>query len=296
MARQARRGEFRARGALVFGAFGMGLSPVFVRYADVGPFTSAFYRVALSLPALWLWAAIEARNRAASPSAQPSDPGWTLATVLAGAFFAGDLFFWHLSIVKTTIAEATLLATMAPVWVALFSGLVIKEPVTRAMLMGLIVCLTGAAMLVGARWNGPSGGLIGDVYGFLTSIFFGFYFLAIRVARRETMSGLVLFRSTVVTTLCLAVVAGLLERDWLPVSIGGISALIALAFISHVGGQGLLAFALGTLSAAFSSLVIFLEALFAAFFGWVLFHESLTALQFAGSGAILLGVWIARPR
>jgi len=42
--------------------------------------------------------------------------------------------------------------------------------------------------------------------------------------------------------------------------------------------------------------VIFLEAVFAAFFGWVLFGESLSWLQLAGGGAILLGVWIARPR
>ena len=39
---------------------------------------------------------------------------------------------------------------------------------------------------------------------------------------------------------------------------------IALAVISQVGGQGLVAVALGTLPATFSSLVIFLEAVAAA--------------------------------
>ena len=34
--------------ALVLGALAMGISPVFVRLADVGPFTSAFWRVALA--------------------------------------------------------------------------------------------------------------------------------------------------------------------------------------------------------------------------------------------------------
>ena len=105
--------EALALAALVAGAFGMGLSPVFVRYADVGPFTSAFYRVFLSLPVFWAWARVEARRPAAI-----ADPGWTMPIVLAGVFFAGDLFFWHLSILRTSLANATLLATMAPVWVA----------------------------------------------------------------------------------------------------------------------------------------------------------------------------------
>ena len=45
--------------ALVGGAMAMGISPVFVRFAEVGPFTSAFWRVGLALPALWLWSALE---------------------------------------------------------------------------------------------------------------------------------------------------------------------------------------------------------------------------------------------
>ena len=49
--------------ALVLGAVAMGVSPIFVRLADVGPMASAFWRVALSLPLLWAWAAWEARSR-----------------------------------------------------------------------------------------------------------------------------------------------------------------------------------------------------------------------------------------
>jgi drug/metabolite transporter (DMT)-like permease len=280
-----------ALAALVGGAMAMGISPVFVRYAEVGPFTSAFYRVFLALPALWLWARLEAGGADAKP-----DPGWTRAIVLAGVFFAGNLFFWHLAIFNTSIANATLLATMAPVWVALFSGLFIGEPVTRLMIVGLGLCMAGAALLVGSSAGLGHGRLIGDLYGVGTSLFFGLYFLAMRVARREAASGMILLRSTVVTTIILAAVAGFAENSWVPTAWSGVAALLAMALISHTGGQGLLAYALGHLSAAFSSLVIFLEALCAAFFGWLLFNETLTLPQIAGGLAILLGIWIARPR
>src|SRR5262249_23490571 len=49
-----RRRLVLAVAALVLGAVGMGASPVFVRFADVGPYASAFWRVFLALPFLWL--------------------------------------------------------------------------------------------------------------------------------------------------------------------------------------------------------------------------------------------------
>ncbi|PTW59493.1 drug/metabolite transporter (DMT)-like permease [Breoghania corrubedonensis] len=277
-----------ALAALLLGAVAMGVSPVFVRYAEVGPFTSAFYRVTLSLPLLALWAHLEAGGQAPAR--------WDRATLLAGLFFAGDLVFWHLAIVNTTMANATFLATMAPVWVLLGSGLFIGEKVTRPMIAGLGLCLLGAGALVGSSVQMEPERLTGDIYGIITSIFFGAYFLAVRVARRKSRAGLILYRSTLVTAAALLVVALIMEDTFLPATWIGAAALVALAVISHTGGQGLLAYALGHLSAAFSSLVIFLEAVAAAFFGWLIFAETLSPLQIAGGGAILAGIWVARPR
>lgn len=276
--------------ALVASAFAMGVSPVFVRLAEVGPFTSAFWRVALALPFLWGWA----RWQTSRPGALP-DPGWTRGSLLAGLFFTLDLFFWHLSILNTTIANATLLSSMAPVWVMLFS-LVIGERVTRAMVVGLMLCLVGGTALVGSSWQLAPERLLGDLYGVGTSVGFGLYFLAVRVARRDASAAVVLARSTVVTAVLLAAIAAAFENSWAPASLAGVAALLAMATISHVGGQGLLAYALGPLSAAFSSLVIFLEALAGALFGWVIFHETLGPWQIAGGCAILAGIWVARPR
>lgn len=275
--------------ALIAAAVAMGISPVFVREAQVGPFTSAFYRVFLALPLLWGWSRLERCELGAS------DPGWSRGIVLAGLFFALDLFFWHLAVVHTTIANATLLATMAPVWVMLFS-LVIGERVTRTMVGGLMLCILGGALLVGSSLRLAPERFLGDLYGVATSVGFGLYFLAMRVARRDGSTGLVLFRSTVITSALLGLVAGVAENAWLPTGLSGVVALVLMASVSHVGGQGLLALALGHLSAAFSSLVIFLEALAAAFFGWVFFGETLGPWQIGGGVAILFGIFIARPR
>jgi drug/metabolite transporter (DMT)-like permease len=94
----------------------------------------------------------------------------------------------------------------------------------------------------------------------------------------------------------LLVVAALTEDRLLPASLGGVAALAGLAVISHTGGQGLLTYALGHLPAAFSSLVIFIEAIAAAIFAWVILGEAVAPVQAIGGALILAGIFAARPR
>jgi drug/metabolite transporter (DMT)-like permease len=219
-----------------------------------------------------------------------------LSIFFAGVLFAGDLTFWHLAIMNTSVANATFLATLAPVWVVLGSGLILGEHVDRKILLGLALCLAGAVALIGDTWSLKPGQIDGDLYGVATSVFFGAYFLAVRRARRTYGSGRTLFLSSLVTALVLFVQALLVEDQLWPLTLAGLAALLALAFVSHAGGQGLLAFALGHLPAAFSALVIFLEAVAAAFFGWVILGEAIGAMQALGALAIFAGIGIARPR
>ncbi|WP_181706580.1 DMT family transporter [Chthonobacter rhizosphaerae] len=279
-----------AYGALVLGAVAMGVSPVMVRLADVGPYASAFWRVGLALPILYLWARSEAGNAAIAAALR------TPAVLIAGLLFAGDLFFWHLAIVNTTVANATFLATTAPIWVVLGSWALIGERVERQVMVGLALCVAGGAVLLGGSYSLAPERIWGDLYGIVTSLFFGGYFLALRVARRTVASGAATFASTVVTAPVLLAVAAVLEPTLWPASLGGVAALFGLAFISHAGGQGLLAFALGHLPAAFSSLVIFLEAVAAALIAWLVLGETLGLEQAIGGSLILGGIVIARPR
>lgn len=279
--------------ALFMGALAMGISPVFVRFAEIGPFASAFWRVAIALPALFIWALMDAR-RAGVPLI--STLKINRAIVLTGVFFAGDLFFWHLAIVNTNIANATLLACLAPVWVVLLASTFIGEKIGRGTIPGLMVCLAGAFLLVGSSFRVNPQQAVGDVYGFVTSIFFGLYFLVVRVARRSHSAGALIFLSTIITAAILLVVTFVSGQSLVPETLKGVSALAALGLISHTGGQGLLAVALGSLSAVFSSLVIFIEAVAAAVFGWIFLNEALSLEQIGGGALILSGVWIARPK
>ena len=226
----------------------------------------------------------------------PAAEAFGRASLLAGLAFAGDLFFWHLAILDTTVANATFFATTAPVFVVLVTWLVLRRRVAGATVAGLLLCLLGGAALVGASLALDTGHLRGDREGVATAFFFGLYFLAVERARDGAGAGRVTFEASVVTAVVLLPVAVALEPAILPGSAAGWLALIALAWVSHAGGQGLLSVALGRLPATFSSLVIFLEAIAAALFGWAILGEELTLVQSLGGALILFGIWIARPK
>jgi drug/metabolite transporter (DMT)-like permease len=283
------RGGWAAFGALVVGALAMGVSPVFVRLADVGPFASAFWRVALALPALWVWMRISERGT-------PARRRFSLPVLLSGLAFAGDLLFWHTAILRTSVANATFFATTAPIWVIAFGFLLFGERAGREILLGVAFCLAGGAALLAQSLRLAPETALGDGFGLATGVFFGLYFLSVEAARRSTGAARVTFEATLVTAAALFVVAKFSEPRLTPSSLKGVLALLGMAWVSHAGGQGLLALALGRLPATFSSLVIFLEAIAAALFAYLLLGEPISLVQGIGGVLIMAGIYIARPR
>jgi drug/metabolite transporter (DMT)-like permease len=277
--------------ALVVGAIAMGASPVFVRLTDIGPQASAFWRTALALPVLWIWMQIEERRLSPRPPLR-----FDRSILLVGACFAGDLFFWHLAILNTTVANATFFAVTAPVFVVAGAFLFLRERTGLREIAGLALCLAGGAALIGQSYQIDPARLVGDFYGIVTAFFFGAYVLAVRAARGRHGAARLMFLSTVVTAALLLVGAVVIPQQIIPRSADSASALLALAFISQAGGQGLLAFALGSLPATFSSLVIFLEAVAAAALGYAVLGENLSIVQAFGGLLILGGIFVARPR
>lgn len=282
--------------ALVAGALAMGISPIFVRLSDVGPFASAFYRVFLALPFLYAWVRIENGRRSVATPAKRFSP----LIVATGLIFTADLFVWHLAILNTTVANSTFFATTAPVWVGLIGWLALGRRVAPRTTLGLTFCIFGGGALVWQSIELSPTHLIGDLYGALTAVFFGLYFLTVEKARQTEGPAWITYHMSMIAAALLSVAAIVAHlfygQQFFPSNATGWLTLICLAAISHAGGQGLLSFALGSLPSMFSSLVIFMEALAAAGFAWLVLGEVVTPVQGLGGLAILAGIWLARPR
>jgi drug/metabolite transporter (DMT)-like permease len=275
--------------ALLSGAAFIALSPIFVRVSEAGPTATAFWRVALAVPALWLLYSVKPRQRARRYSAK-----WPLL-LAGGVAFAGDLAFWHSSIKFTSVANSTLLANLASIFVTLAAWIFLRQRPSRLFLAGLAAALAGVLVLVHTSLEFSSTGLLGDALGVVTALFYAGYILAVKGLRDrgETTLHLMAVTSTITAILLFPVALGTGE-PMLPQSATGWWVLIGLALVSHAAGQGLIAYALAHLPAAFSSVSLLFQPVMAALFAWALLSEGLVPLQVAGGLVVLCGIYLAR--
>ena len=274
---------------LLAGGCAIAFAPIFVRLADTGPVASAFWRTALAAPLLWLLAM---REQTARPGAELSHPG---PLILAGLFFAADLGVWHWSIVWTSVANSTLLANLAPIFVTLAGWLIWKRQVSRTFLVGMFTAIAGMFVLVGPNFALGGKPLLGDALGALTAVFYAGYMLAIKEARDAQASTMRLMAwSTTITALALLPIAWLSPQPMLPASAAGWMVMVALALVTQIMGQGLIAYAFAHLPASLSSVSLLIQPVVAALAAWMLFGEAVGPWQFAGGAIVLLGIWLAK--
>src|SRR6185503_13143058 len=268
--------------ALLLGAVFIALSPIFVRLSEAGPTATAFWRVALAVPVLWIFCRLPLR-------------GPKLLFLAAGVAFAGDLAFWHKSIEFTSVANSTLLANLASIFVTLAAWLLWRERPRPLFLVSLALALGGVALLVQTSLDFSRTALLGDALGVVTAMFYAWYILAVKGLRDRGAATLQVMAVTSTLTAAILLPAALASGEpMLPATAYGWSILVGLALVSHAAGQGLIAYALAHLPAPFSSVGLLLQPVVAAFFAWVLLAEPVVTLQIVGGMVVLAAIWLAR--
>ncbi|MGH8746756.1 MAG: DMT family transporter [Burkholderiales bacterium] len=200
----------------------------------------------------------------------PAQAGIALAALLAGA---------------TCIAPS-------PLWVRLMW----KQRPRGAFLAGLVTALTGVTMLVETSATLSSTALAGDALGVVTAMFYAWYLLAVKRLRDFGAATLQLMAvTTTITAALLLPVALVSGEQMLPVTAQGWLTLIGLALVSHAAGQGLIAYALARLPAAFSSASLLFQPVMAGGgFTWAILSEALAPVQIADGIVVLLGICLSR--
>ncbi|MGQ3277367.1 MAG: DMT family transporter, partial [Shinella sp.] len=163
-----------ALAALLIGGIAIGGSPIFVRLSEMGPMATAFWRVSLALLPFLLMSQTTKQG-----DEQPSGLRDYLFLLLPGVFLACDLGAWHLSLQMTSVANATLLANLAPVFVTLGSWLIFRTRITPIFLTGLALALIGVIVLKGGPAAIGGGQLAGDATAIVAALFYACYMLSV---------------------------------------------------------------------------------------------------------------------
>ncbi|MEH3122860.1 MAG: DMT family transporter [Sphingomonas phyllosphaerae] len=268
-----------ANAALAFG-------PLFVRVADTGPVAAAFWRMALAVPMLAAIALITRQPGTAAPSRRV----W-LFVALAGVAFAADLGTWHLGILHTTMANATLLGNSATFLFPLWGFLVARAWPTRMQGVALLLAAAGATLLMGRSYQLDPRHLAGDLLCIVAGVLYALYFILMSDVRRALAPWPALALSSLASLLPLlgyALVLGerVMPQHWTP--------LIALALVCQLLGQGCMIYALGRLSPLVIGLALLIQPAVAATIGWVQFGEALAAPDFVGIAMIAAALVLVR--
>jgi len=271
--------------ALLIGNAALALGPYFVRLADSGPVAAGFWRLALALPVLFLFA-----SREPAPAA-PVTRKLLLAIVAGGVFFALDLSSWHVGIGFTRLGNAALFGNSGSL-ILMVWGFVAwaRWPRTREWL-AVFAALAGAAILLGRSFEVSMQTLIGDLFCLLAGLLYAGYLLILQDARRVLTSWRLLSWSSAAGVPVLLVVALLhgepvWPHDWRP--------LVALAISSQILGQGCLVYSLRHFSPLAIGLALLTQPAIASLAGWLAFGERLGAIDIVGMALLAVALVLAR--
>jgi drug/metabolite transporter (DMT)-like permease len=271
--------------ALFAGNMALAFGPWFVRAADVGPVAAAFWRVALAVPMLLALAHLGNRR----PFAGAGAIGVTL--LVGGVAFAADLASWHLGILRTTLANATLFGNSATLMFPIWGFLVARAWPNRMQGAALLLAAAGAVLLLGRSYELSPKHLAGDLLCLLAGTLYTVYFILMARAR-ETMAPLpALALSSLASALPLLLFASLLGETIMPHHWG---ILIGLALASQVIGQGLMIYAIGYLSPLVVGIALLTQPIVAATVGWLAYGEVLGWPDFLGAAMVAVALVLVR--
>jgi len=264
----------------------MGMSAIFVRWADApGPVT-AFYRLFFStliLTPFFIKRCLKKCNVSKKILIVP---------ILGGLFTAVDLALWNTSLFYTTAANATLLVNTNPLWVALGAWLIFREKLSKAFWIGLSIALLGAALVVGGDFLIHPRLGIGDLIAISAGVFYAAYFLSTQRGREDfhpiTYIWLIGFSGSIVLALInLAIgnpLVGYTPQTW------GI--FWTTAIVSQVIGYMAVSYALGHLPASIVAPTMIGQPIMTALFAIPFLGEIPLPSQIVGGITALIGIYL----
>ena len=259
--------------------------PLFVRMADVGPVSAAFWRLIIATPILF--AAATAMGE--KPIALARGRWWILG--IAGVVFALDLASWHIGIVRTTLANSTLFGNSASLIFPIYGFVVARAWPSKMQGAALLLAAIGGALLLGRSAELSSRHLAGDLFCLAAGVFYAVYFALmarVRVSLGPVPALALSSLATIPPLLVIALAMGeqIVPHLWWP--------LLALAIVSQLIGQGCMIYALGHLSPLVIGIALLVQPAVGAALGWVIFGERLGTADLFGAVLVAAALVLVR--
>jgi drug/metabolite transporter (DMT)-like permease len=138
----------RLIGVVLIGLVAVSFASILIRWCEAPALSIAFYRLLFASLFFALFAGKPAvREWRALPRAA------FRIGVLSGIALAAHFATWITSLFYTSVASSTVLVSTAPIFVALGTRFILREPTRPALFAGIIVAVIGAVIITATDWR-----------------------------------------------------------------------------------------------------------------------------------------------
>ena len=251
--------------------------------ATVPALVLAFWRMFTASGMLWSYSVIRPAGKLSPINKK--------RIIFAGIFLGCHFACFFLGIRNTSIANATLLGCMAPIF-TVFISIFQKKKINKMTYVGLIIAIVGGGIVQSGDISLNSANLFGNSIALLSALFLAITFVLAEEIRQETANvvyGRSLFFVASITVLFIAATAGDSILNFKP---GDIPWFLFLGLVPSIFGHNLLNYAVKYITPTAVSSVPLGEPIIASLFGLLLFGEAIPFGALLGGPIVLIGVYI----
>jgi drug/metabolite transporter (DMT)-like permease len=263
---------------LSFTTVAWGLVPLVLKQVTMSTLAFASYR-------LWMGVAFYAVILAATGRR----PRWATlrATALGGVFFAGDIVLTFTAFRLTSVANATIIGALAPVFITLGAVRWFGERLGRRDVVVIVASFLGVALVAIGSQGSPTWSPVGDAAAALSVLTWAAYWLFSKRARANVdavdyMASVMFVSALVVTALSIVTRTSLrppAASDWVWI--------VLVAAVPGLMGHLAVAWSHRFVEAWLGSVLLQSVPVIGSIAAWVLLDERITALTALG-GAIVV--------
>ena len=308
--------------ALLTAILAVSTASIFIRFAQREAPSLVIAALRLTVASLVLTPVALTRYRGELRALTQSD---LLLGLLSGVFLAVHFGTWISSLEYTSVASSVVFVSTGPLWVALLSPILLKEPLRRTVLAGMTLALLGGTVIglsdsCSVGWSSSPqdvSPVLADrlgrpliscppfsefvqgkaIFGNSLALVGAWAVAGYLMIGRRLRAGMslipyifIVYSSAAISLLLAMLVAGQVPSGYSPVVYGWI---LLLALVPQLIGHTTYNWALRYLPAALVSITTLAEPVGSAILAYVILNESPTRLTVLGGVLILAGIYLA---
>lgn len=284
---------------LTFALLSVSSAAILVKFSEqeISFTATIFYRLFLTTIFLTIWQVIVGENGQGFWSRVLNFSSDNLLIIIqliiAAICITTDLTIWSWSLTQTSVANATILANMTPLFTSLGVWLLWHKPFEKRLLIGIIIAVGGAITIALDDFSIVGNKLGGDLAALVSAIAFAVYLIIVERLQTQFNTSTIVLYTCAIGSMFLLPITLFSQENIIPHSWHGWLSVIALALICQIIGQGLLVYSLKCLSCEIVALSLLLEPVLAAIGAWLFFSETLSLSNWVGCAIVLLGMYLA---